>query len=257
MSRTSELTLVRAASVVVFLVAAWSVWQRRLTLQSRFDAGTTAAIAAFGLGAILDAPWPMCATASHPVIGRYYGLMVLAHMCYVFGAAASNASVFARLLPDRAYGSFMRTRILPVVIVAWLGLWACFLASSVPLTRSVEHLYLAVPDGPLSLYWFVDFGSAVVLGGFVTYGLFLLRDDPRSVMSNLMLASAFLATLSGGLAVAWGILSGRIVVLRMFAWVAVYLAFLGYAIAAAVQWRHRVQQMYRPDAGWTNSEGFS
>lgn len=237
---------VRIASLVVLLVAVWSVWQRRLTFPSRFDVGTTAAIGLFGLGAVLDAPWGVCATASYPLIGRYYGLMVLGHICYTFGAAASSASVYVRLLPDRAFGPFMRTRVFPVALVASTVMVVCFLASSVPLTRTVEHLYLASPDLALSLYWFANFGGAVVLGGFVTYGLFLLRDDPRAVMANLMLASALVATLACGLVVAWGIVTGSILELRLFAWLGVYLGFVGYAVAAALQWRHRVRKMSRP-----------
>ena len=246
MSLAAELSLVRVASLVVFAVSAWSVWQRRLTFQSRFDAGTTAAIALFGLGAVLDAPWNICATASYPVTGRFYGLAVIGHICYVSGAAVCNAPVYMRLLPDRSFGPFMRTRIIPFPLVTAAVLVTLFFLSSVPLTHSVEHLYLAAPDGMLSAYWIVDFGTAVLLGGSVTYGLFLLRGDPRSVMANVMLGSACVATAACALLAAWAIVTGGILELRLLAWLGVYVGFLGYAVAAAVQWRHRVQALYTP-----------
>lgn len=234
-----ELALVRFTSLAVFAVAAWSTWTRRATFNSRFDAGTTAAVALFGMGALLDAPWSICATASVPLTGRYYGLMLLAHLCYLAGVVASIASVYVRLLPADEFGPFMRTRIAPVALGSAAVMVTSFLLSSLPLTYSAPHLYLATPDAALSLYWYATFGSAGALGGFVGYGLFLLRDDPRSVMGNLMLASAAIASLGCVLVVGLGIISGRIVVLHLFAWFGGYTGFAGFALAAAAQWRHR------------------
>ncbi len=248
-SGVTELAVVRIASLAVFAVAAWSTWTRRITFRSRFDAGITAAVALFGVGAVLDAPWPLCATASYPLTGRYYGLMVLGHLCYLAGAAASVASVFARLLPDEEFRSFMRTRIVPLACCAAVIMAGSFLLSSLPRTHAVAHLYLAAADPALSVYWYVTFGSSAALGGIVSYGILLMRDDPRSVMANLMLASAIVASAGCALAVGWGLLTGQIVVLRHLAWFGGYLGFTGFALAAAMQWRHRKRAIGLPPGG--------
>lgn len=239
MSGVDELSLVRLMSLVVFTVAAWSTWTRRATFHSRFDAGITAAAALFGIGALLDAPWSVCATASVPFTGRYYGLMVVAHLCFLAGATASIASVYMRLLPADEFRRIMRTWIVPVAVGSAAIMITTFLMSSLPFAYSVPHLYLATPDTALSLYWYATFGSAGALGGFVSYGVFLLRGDPRSVMGNLMLASAVLASLGCVLVVGWGMISGSIVVLHHVAWFGGYTGFAGFALAAGVQWRHR------------------
>jgi hypothetical protein len=245
----NELAIVRFASIAVFGVAAWSTWTRRMTFGSRFDAGITAAAALFGAGAVLDAPWPVCATASFPLTGRYYGLMVLGHLCYLAGATTSVASIFARLLPDADFRSFMRTRIIPLASSAAVIMAGAFLTSSLPRAYTVPHLYLATPDAALSVYWYATFGSSAVLGGMVIYGLLLLRDDPRSVMATLMLGSAIVASAGCALVVGWGLVTGRIVVLQYLAWFGGYLGFAGFALAAAVQWQHREKMMRLPPGG--------
>lgn len=241
-----ELPLVRVVSLAVFAIAAWSAWSRRMTLRSRFDRGTTMAVALVGIGAVLDAPWAICATASVPVTGRYYGLMVLGHLCYLAAAVACIGSVYVRLLPDGECRPFMRTRIVPVAATAAVIMVVAFLTSSLPRTHSVPHLYLASPDMALATYWYATFGPSAALGGIVCYGLVLLRDDPRSVMANLMLVSAVVGSAGGALIVAWGLLTGRIVVLQFLAWFGVYAGFAGFALAAAVQWRHRQAMMRGP-----------
>lgn len=245
----SELSIVRFASVVVFAVAAWSTLTRRTTFGSRFDGGTTAAAALFGVGAVLDAPWPLCATASFPLTGRYYGLMVLGHLCYLAGATAGVASIFTRLLPDEEFRAFMRNRIIPFASSAAVIMAGAFLMSSLPRTLSVPHLYLATPDAALSVYWYATFGSSAIMGGAVSYGLLLLRDDPRSVMATLMLASAIVASAGCALVVGWGLVTGRIEVLHYVAWFGGYLGFAGFGLAAAVQWQHRERMMRVPRGG--------
>lgn len=235
----SELSAVRTASLVVFSIAAWSTWTRRVTLHSRYDRGTTIAVALLGIGAVLDAPWPICATASEPLTGRFYGVMVLAQMCYLAAIVASSASVYVRLLPDGALGPFLRTRIVSVAVGASAIMVLAFWRSSVPLTHSVEHLYLATPDTALSVYWCVNFGAAATLGGILSYGLYLLSDDPRSAMSNVMLISVIIASASCVLIIIWAVISGHTMVLHRLAWQGGYLGFAGFAVSAAIQWKHR------------------
>lgn len=232
MTWLADPSVARLASLAVFAISVWSVWTRRLSLRSRFDAGTTSAVALFGVGALLDGPWPVCIRGSEPVIGRFYGLMALGQISYLLGVVAAISSVYVRLLPDGEYKPFMRTRILPVAVVAVSVMVVSFMASSVPLTPSVPHLYLAVPDRALRAYWIADYAAATTLAAVLSYGLFLLRKDPRMVMARLMLGSAIVAALGCGLVLGSGVVTA-----------AGYLGMVGYAVSAAIQWRHRERQL--------------
>lgn len=240
-----DMTVVRVANIVVVLVMAWAVWERRLTFQSRYDFPNTAAVALFGLGAALDSPWPAVSAASHALTGHYYAFMVLGHFCYMAGAAMGIKSVYMRLMPDDAIGPFLRRRIVLPILGAAAIMVISFAASPATSSLSVDHLYLASPDRWLTIYWVVHFGTITWLGIVVSYGVSRLRGDPRSVMLNPMLVSLVLAALAG-VVIAVGLVLGHGQDVRIVGWLVVYGSFIGGAVSSALQWRHRVQSLLRP-----------
>lgn len=56
------------AGPAVLVVSVWSVWVRRLTFGSRYDAAGTLSLALFGVGSMLDAPWRQIGTSSLTVV---------------------------------------------------------------------------------------------------------------------------------------------------------------------------------------------
>lgn len=88
------MALLYAANIAVVLVVAWSVWVRRETVHSRWDAPNTIAIALLGLGAVLDSPWSGIATASHALTGKYYLLNTFGHITYLAAVALSLVALY-------------------------------------------------------------------------------------------------------------------------------------------------------------------
>lgn len=246
MSELLLLAVLRVAALAVLAVSAWSVWVRRLTFGSRFDMPATVSVALFGVGAALDSPSRVIAIFSQPLTGKYYLLGVTAHLCYIAGAAIGVSAAYRRLLPDDAIGPFVRRVVIPLAGSAAAVMVIAAVLSSSTSTLTADQLYLVNPDGWLTLYWVTHFGTTTLFGGIACYGVLHLRRDPRGVWLNLMLGSLALAALAGGLFGGWTVIAGRVGPAWMMAWLATYAAFAAAAIAAALQWRHRQQVLFRP-----------
>ena len=228
------------------MVAAWALWERRLTFQSRWDAPITWGIALYGLGAALDSPWPGVAAASFPWTGKYYLLMGLGHICYLSGSIGIK-SIYLRFLPDGAAASFTRRFIVIPIAVAATVMAACLLASPITSTMPEANLYLVQPDGWLRVYWTAFLGTLTALALVSMYGLSRLRADARSVMIGLLIASQAVGTLAC-LTIALGVLTNRITVNGFLVWPFAYAGIVGGAIAAVAAWRHRMSALLGGEA---------
>lgn len=233
------MTALYLANVLVLVVVAWALWERRLAFQSKWDAPITWGILLFGMGAALDSPWPGISAASYPLTHKYYLLMALGHICYLSGAAMGIKSIYLRLVPDDAIGPFMTRRILPAVAIASAVMLTSLVASPISSSMPEQHLYLVGPDGWLTLYWLAFLGTLTGLEIVSIFGLLRLRTDPRSVMLNLLIASQVVGTLAC-LAIGFGVLNNRDDIARTLVWPFAYAGIIGGAIAAVVAWRHRV-----------------
>lgn len=230
------------ANVVVLVVAAWALWERRLTFQSRWDAPITWGIALYGLGAALDSPWPGVAAASYPLTGKYYLPMGFGHICYLAGSVGIK-SIYQRLLPDDAIDRFTRRFITIPIAAAAAVMLICLVASPVTSTMSEANLYLVRPDGWLQVYWATFLGTLMALTLVSMYGLTRLRLDDRSVMLNLLIASQVIGTLAA-LAIGVGVLTNHVEITGLMVWPFVYAGIIGGAVAAVVAWRHRISVLF-------------
>lgn len=234
------------ANAVAVLVAAWAVWELRLTtFGSRWDSPKTTALILFGLGAVLDSPWRLMSEASYGLTGRFYFFAVIGHVCYLAACASGLKYIYLRLLPDAAIGPLVRKRLVPGVVAASAIMVLAFVASPLTSTLSADHLYLVRPDGWLKLYWFTYYATLTTILVAAMYGLNRLRADPRSVMLKLLLTSLALGTLSAVIS-GWGVLAGHAESVRMFSWPIAYSAIAVGAVAVVLSWRHRVWTMLRP-----------
>lgn len=246
MSEPVLLSLLRFAGLTVFVVACWSVWVRRLTFGSRYDMPVTIAVALFGVGAALDAPWSAIAAASYPLTGRYYLLNAAGHLCYIAGAAISIGAVYRRLLPDDDIEPFVRRVVLPIAGGSALTMIVAIFLSRATTTLTADHLYVVAPDGWMKLYWLAHFGATSVFGAIACYGVLHLRRDPRGVWLNLLLTSLAVAAAAGGAFGGWVVITGRVGPAWLLAWLLTYAAFASGAIATALQWMTRQQTLLRP-----------
>lgn len=237
------LATLRLAGPAVLLVAMWAVWQRRLTFGSPLDAPITVSVVLFGVGAAVDVPSAVLASASYPLTGKYYLVTVIGHLCYLAGAGLGISAVYARLLPDELAARFVSTVVRPIVIGAAIVMLVAFAASPVTSKPPADHLYLVGPDGWLTVYWAAHFGAATVLGVIASYGVTRLRADTRSVRLTLMAGSLGAGALFGGVIGGLAVMTGHVNGPFMIAWLLTFLAFVGGSVATALQWRQRVRAL--------------
>lgn len=235
--------VLRIAGPAVLVVCLWSVWERRATFGSRFDAAGSVSVLLFGIGSAFDAPWWGSAEALHALTGRYYVLTLIGGLCYVVGGTLVVKVIYLRLLSDEVNDVFFRSRIAPAVCGAAAVMVVGFTASSVPLTLSAVHPYLIVPDGWMTVHWLAHFGTTTILGIIASVGVYRLRPDPRAFLLNVGLAVLLGAAMFGGVVGGYGVISGRIETFRLVAWLLTYVAFAIAAVVAAMQWRHRVSEL--------------
>lgn len=233
------MTLLYLTNVAVVLVAIWALWERRDTLQSRWDRPNTIAIGLIGVGAVLDSPWPGIARASYALTGKFYLLNTAGHIVYLSGLAVSLAALYRRLASDRAVDHFMKMWIAPLVAGAALTMVIAVTLSPATSVFSTYHLYLVDPDGWLAVYWCADLGALIVLLAISNFGLIRARSDKRSRMADMLAAGTGVGVLAA-FAVAAGLLSEPASFAPKLVWPLTYLATVATAIAHVVAWRHRV-----------------
>lgn len=232
------------ANLAVLFVAAWALWERRLSFASQWDAPITVGIALFGVGAALDSPWPGVAAASAPLTGKFYLLNAFGHICYLLGAAMGIKATYKRLLPDDVLAPFMRTRVMSLVGAAAAVMLMCLTMSPLTSVMPADHLYLVHPDGWLSVYWVVFLGTLTALELISMYGGIRLASDPRSVMVKALVATQVLGILAIGF-IGYSVLTGNTEIARMLVWPFAYAGIIGGSVAAVVSWRHRIAQLTR------------
>lgn len=232
------MTFLCIVNALVLPVGVWALWVRRDTVRSRWDAPISAGIALFTIGATLDSPWAEAAEASFPLTGKFYVMNFFGHACYLLGATRGLKAVALRLMPDDALRVFMRTRILPPVLLAVGVMLACLVASPRTSELSAANLYFVAPDGWLVAYWVVYFLTLTGLNAVAIYGAFTLRSGPRSVTHDLLVAATALGTLA-----CWGflgaIVTGQHRLIEILAWPGSQIAIVAGAVACALSWRHR------------------
>lgn len=225
---------------ILLVVSAWSLWVRRLTIHSRWDAPLTFAIALIALCAVLVAPWRPLAEASFPLAGKYYLLMAASQIMFFAAEVLIIKGIYQRLMPDDRIGPFIRTFILPVVIVAVVVMLVCFVRSPLTSTMTADHLYLRTPDVWLSVYWGVMLGTATLLALIAIFGLVRLRADQRSSMVDLYAGAVALGLLTVPV-LSVAVNTDRPELATVLVWPVSYMCLTAIAFAAGIAWRQWYQ----------------
>ena len=234
------MTFLNLANAFAVLAACWSVWVRRQSFGSRWDAGITVGVVMYGIGSALESPWPSIAAMSFPVTGKYYLLPALGNVSYLGGTAVGLSSFFIRLLPDAEIGRFMRTWIAPVVGVAATVMLACVVASPHTSVMPADTLYGLPLDGWLRVYFTTYFLSVTALLGAAVFGGIRLRDGSGAVIPLMVIALLGSLACLGHLA---AILTGNNGLTPTLALLGGYLATTVTALACGIYWRRRVAAM--------------
>lgn len=223
---------------VTLAATLYSLWIRRSSWLSRWEAGASLSVALQGCAVLLMSPW--AATTFGPHLYRVFGLWnlqhLLGHICLILAATAIIYHVLARL----ADGSLV-TGIFGRHIAAPLDLGVPLLVAVFIVADEEYHadLFPAHVDTIwLGAYWLVLGGLLIYLLSYAGRVLFIMREDSRSkATANVYLIAIALGVAANAMQMttAW---AGVDITLPI--WLCICLGAIGFAYAAARSWRARI-----------------
>lgn len=182
-----------ACIVAALAVVLYSLWVRRDTWWSRWEAAATLTIALEGMALLLMSPW--AATEFGPLLFRAVRLWNVPHLlgviCLIVALTASSYHVMVRLADPRQTRALLRRHL---VIPMWTGVAAMVLVFVISDEEHHTNLPAApVTDAWLALYWLLVCGLVIYLTGYVARLTLILRADPRarSTVRLYLVSAAF------------------------------------------------------------------
>lgn len=237
--------MIKTVLITATLTAiACSLWIRRDTWGSRWEAGATLNIALQGGAVLLMSHWASAALG--PPLHRIFGLWnvqhLLGHICWIFAVTAIIQHGLSRLVNETHERGLLRKY---VARPLWLGL--PLLVAVFVIADEGHHLdFFAAPvsDVWLGIYWLVLGGLLIYLLTFAGRLLLILRTDPRSTATvDLYLISAGFGVCAHviQMATAW---TGTDVTLPV--WFCACLGAMGFAYGSARSWQAKIA-WFTPD----------
>jgi len=230
--------MIKTALIVVTLAALLcSLWIRRYTWRSRWEAGATRNIALHGCAVLLMSHW--AAAALGPPLHRVFGLWnvqhLLGHICWIFAVTAIIRHGLIRLVDEAHESELLRKHVTrPLRIAVPLLVVLCVIADE------GHHLdFFAAPaDFWLLAYWLVLGALMIYLLSYAGRVLLILRTDPRSTTTvDLYLISAGFGVAASVIQIgtAW---AGTDIALPV--WLCACLSAIGFAYGSARSWQAKV-----------------
>ncbi|OHV04594.1 hypothetical protein [Mycobacterium talmoniae] len=231
--------MIKTALVTATLVAILcSLWIRRDTWRSRWEAGATLNIALQGCAVLLMSHW--AAAALGPPLHRIFGLWniqhLLGHICWIFAVTAIIQHALTRLVNQTHLRGLLRKH---VARPLWLGiplLLAVFIIADE--SHHLDLFSAPVNDFWLEAYWLVLGGLLIYLLSYAARVLLIARADPRSTETvDLYLISAGFGVAAHVIQIgtAW---MGVDVTLPV--WVCACLGATGFAYGSARSWQSKL-----------------
>jgi hypothetical protein len=226
--------LIIATLIVVFC----SLWIRRHTWRSRWEADASLNIALQGCAVLLMSPW--ASETLGPPLHRLFGLWnvedLIGHICLMFAAAAIVEHGLARLGDNLEWRRIFRRQI---EVPLWLGvpaLVAVFFAAD---EKYHPDLFPAhVSTLWFGTYWIVLGVLLVYLFGYAARVMLIVRKDPRSTVT----ATLYLISAAFGLAatVIQVTTAEAGIDITLPVWLCACLGAVGFAYGSARSWLNKV-----------------
>jgi hypothetical protein len=231
--------MIKTALITATLAAIlYSLWLRRDTWRSRWEAGATRNVALQGCAVLLMSHWSAAVLGPplHGVFGLWNVQYLLGHICWIFAVTAIIQHGLTRLAEEIHVRGLLRKYVARPV---WLGvplLVAVFLIAD---EGHHPDLFAAqVSDVWLGVYWLVLGGLLIYLLGYAAQVLLILRADPRST------ATVDLYLISAGFGVAANVIqmgtSWASIDATLPVWLCACLGAIGFAYGSARSWRAKV-----------------
>ncbi|MCV7382118.1 hypothetical protein BST11_13110 [Mycobacterium alsense] len=231
--------MIKAALIIATLASILcSLWIRRDTWRSRWEAGATRNIALQGCAVLLTSHW--AAAVLGPPLHRVFGLWnvqhLVGHICWIFAVTAIIRHGLIRLVEKTRERGLLRKYVTRPLRLAVPLLVALFVIAD-----EGHHLdFFAAPasDVWLGAYWFVLGGLMIYLLVYAGRVLLILRTDPRSTttVDLYLISAAFgLAAIAIQMGTAW---AGSDIVLPV--WLCACVSAVGFAYGSARSWRAKV-----------------
>lgn len=237
--------LATSALVAVTLVAILcSLWIRRDTWRSRWEAGATLNIALQGCAVLLMSHWASAVLGPplHHVLRLWNVQHLIGHICWIFAVTAIIQHGLTRLTNQNNVRGLLRKH---VGRPLWIGVPLLVIVFVIADERHHPDLFAApITDYWLGVYWLVMGGLLIYLLAYAGRVLLILRTDPRSRETvDLYLISA-----------AFGVAANVIQIVTAFAhtdvalpvWICACLGAIGFAYASARSWQAKVA-WFTPD----------
>lgn len=234
--------MIKTALIIATLTAiACSLWIRRGTWRSRWEAGATLNIALQGCAVLLMSHWASAALG--PPLHRIFGLWnvqhLLGHICWIFAVTAIIQHGLSRLVSEAHERGLLRKYVARPV---WIGI--PLLVAVFIIADEGHHLdFFAAPVSNiwLGIYWLVLGGLLIYLLTYACRLLLILRPDPRSKATvDLYLISAGFGVAAHLIQIvtAWAGSDGSDVTLPV--WICACLGAMGFAYGSARSWQAKV-----------------
>nr|WP_120312556.1 hypothetical protein [Mycobacterium mantenii] len=230
----------RFALIVFTLVAVVaSLWVRRHSWRSRWEAGASLNIALQGCAVLLMSPWASATLGPrlHRILGRWNFEDLLGHICLIAAVTAIIYHGLARLDDERQLRGLFRRHVksplllgIPVLVLVFILADEGYHADLFP--AHVSTVWFGA-------YWLVLGGLLVYLFSYAGRVLLILREDPRSrATANLYLVSAAF----GGAATVIQVTTAEAGIdITLPVWLCACLAAVGFAYGSARSWHTKVE----------------
>jgi hypothetical protein len=231
--------LIKAVLVTATLAAVlYSLWLRRDTWRSRWEAGANLNLALQGYAVLLMSHWSSATLG--PPLHRLFGLWnvqhLLGHICWIFAVTATIYHGITRLADETHVRGLLRKHVTYPLLLGVPLLVVVFIIADEG--RHPDLFAAPVSGGWLGTYWLVLGGLLIYLFAYAMRVLLILRADPRSTATvDLYLISAGCGVAANAIQMvtSWADIDATLPV-----WSCACLGAIGFAYGSAQSWQAKI-----------------
>lgn len=225
--------------IATLIVVLHSLWVRRDTWWTRWEASVTLALALEGCALVLMSPW--AATELNPLVHRAVELWnvpeAVGHLCLVAAICANIDHALVRLAEPGQVHTIMRRQVTAPVALTVATMAVLFVKAHADYHRDLFSA--AATNSWLTGYVLLGAALVLYLSGYVSRVILALRSDPRAkttvdlYLASMVYASAACAVLVGSI---WlHVDAGELI------WACVCMSVGIFAYGSAKSWREKAR----------------